>query len=137
MLSGGSDILNHMQQQTRDNLIYSAVGLTVLAVVVADFLYADSHGQTMWWPSRFASRAVYTTLLLVCFVVRESRKVNVGATQLLTRAVFAATVNLLIVFALRHIVSELPGISFSVLAVVEMFVLFQLTMALGRYFGLR
>jgi hypothetical protein len=51
-----------MKSGTRDNLIYLGVGLGVAALVVADFFYADSHGQEMWMPSRFALRAVYTTL---------------------------------------------------------------------------
>jgi hypothetical protein len=54
-------LFSEMKQKTRDNLIYLAVGLGVVALIVADFVYADSHGQRMWWPSTFASRATYTT----------------------------------------------------------------------------
>jgi hypothetical protein len=63
-----------MKQKTRDNLIYVTVGLGIVALIVANFFYADSHGQKMWWPSKFASRVVYTTALLAYFVARETRK---------------------------------------------------------------
>lgn len=122
-----------MKQTTRDNIIYLAVGFGIVALIVADFVRADSHGQKMWWPSRFTSRAVYTTTLLVYFVARESRKLKSTLIQVLECVLFASIVHLAIVFASREAVDQLSGLLFSVLAVFEMFVVFELAMAVTRY----
>ena len=34
-----------MKPETRDNVIYLAVGISIAALVTADFFYADSHGM--------------------------------------------------------------------------------------------
>jgi hypothetical protein len=126
-------LFSEMKQKTRDNLIYLAVGLGVVALIVADSVYADSHGQRMWWPSRFASRATYTTALLAYFVARETRKAKATLAQVLACTLFASIVHLGIVFTFHRAVGELSGISFSALAVFEMFLVFQLMMAVVRY----
>ena len=122
-----------MKQNTRDNLIYLAVGLSIVALIVVDFSYADSHGQKMWWPSRFASRAAYTTVLLAYFVARETRKAKATLAQVLACILFGSIVHLAIVLTFRHAVGELSGLSFSALAVFEMFLVFQLLMVVVRY----
>jgi hypothetical protein len=124
-----------MKPRTRDNLIYLAVGLGIAALVVVDFFYADSHGQKMWWPSRFAFRAAYTTLLLAYFVAREIRKLKATLGQVLAYILLASFVHLAIVFAFRQAAGELSGITFAALAVFEMFLVFQLLMAVARYLG--
>ena len=83
-----------MKQGTRDNLLYLAVGLSIAALVVADFFYADSHNQKMWSPSTLTSRAVYTTLLLAYFVAREARKGKATLLQVLACTLFASIVHL-------------------------------------------
>jgi hypothetical protein len=122
-----------MKTTTRDNLIYLAVGLGIAALLAADFFYAASHGTQIWRPSMFASRASYTTVLLAYFVARETCKAKATLAQVLACILFASIVHLGIVFTFRHTVSELSGISFSALAVFEMFLVFQLMMAVGRY----
>jgi len=122
-----------MTQKTRDNLIYLGVALGIVALIVADLLYADSRGQKMWWPSRLASRGVYTTILLAYFVVREARKLKATLVQVLACVTFAGVVHLAIIFALRQATEQLSGISFSALAVGEMFLVFGLSMAVVRY----
>jgi hypothetical protein len=123
-----------MKSGTRDNLIYLGVGLGVAALVVADFFYANSHGQEMWMPSRFAPRAVYTTLLLAYFVVRETRKLKATLVQVLAYILLASFVHIAIVVAFRQAVSELAVIPFSGLATFEMFLVFQLVTEVARYF---
>jgi hypothetical protein len=122
-----------MKPETRDNLIYLGVGLGIAVLVVADFFYADSHGQKMWWPSRFAFRAAYTTVLLAYFVIRETRKMKATLVQILAYILFASLVHLAIVFTFRHAAGELSGITFAALAVLEMFFVFQLLMLVVRY----
>lgn len=122
-----------MKPDTRDNLIYLGVGLGIAALVVADFFYADSHGQTMWWPSRLAFRAAYTTLLLAYFVVKETRKMKATLVQMLGYVLFVSLVHLAIVFTFRHAAGELSGITFAAVAVFEMFFVFQLLMLVVRY----
>jgi len=122
-----------MKPETRDNLIYLGVGLGIAALVVADFFYADSHGQKMWWPSRFAFRAAYTTVLLAYFVARETRKMKATVIQMLSYVLLAGLVHLAIVFTFRQVAGELSGITFAALAVFEMFFVFQLLMLVVRY----
>lgn len=115
-----------MKPRTRDNLIYLAVGLGIVALVVADFCYADSRGLRMWVPSRFASRLVYTTALLCFFVVRETRKANATVVQALACVLFASVVHLAIGFGFRQASGQLSGLSFSAWVVPELFLLVQL-----------
>ena len=122
-----------MKQITRDNLIYLGVALSVVGLIVADFIYADSRGQKMWWPSRFAFRAGYTTVLLAYFVARETRKLKETVVQMLLYIFLAGLVHLAIMFTFRRAALELSGITFAALAVFEIFSVFQLLMLLVRY----
>ncbi len=122
-----------MKQTTRDNLIYLAVALSIVAILVGDFLYAMNHDTEMWRPSKFTLRAAYTTVLLAYFVARETRKAKATLAQVFAGVLFASVVHLAIVFRFRQVVGELSGISFSAVAVFEMFLVFQLLMAVVRY----
>lgn len=122
-----------MKQKTRDNFIYLAVSLSVVALITADFVHAENHAQKMWWPSRFASRATYTTVLLAYFVAREARKAKATLAQVFASILLGSIVHLGVVFTFRHAVGELSGLSFSALAVFEMFLVFQSVMAVIRY----
>jgi CHASE2 domain-containing sensor protein len=115
-----------MKPTTRDNLIYLTVGLGIAALVVADLFYADSHGRTMWMPSRYAFRVVTTTALLAYFVARETRKVKATVFQVIACVLFASVVHLAVGFAFRNAVGQLSGLSFSAWVVLEMFLLVQL-----------
>lgn len=116
-----------MKPKTRDNLIYLGVGLSIAALVCVDFFYADSHGQKMWWPSKFAFRTVTTPSLLAYFVVREMRKEKATLFQTFAAVLFATLLQLGIMFSFRQIIDQLPGMSYSALAVLEMFVVWQLS----------
>jgi hypothetical protein len=122
-----------MKNKTRDNLIYLTVGIGLVALIVMDLFYADSHHLKMLWPSRFASRAAYTTALLGYFVIRETSKVKATLLQVFASVLFSGILHLAIIFALHQIVGELPGLSFSALILVEMFVVIQLSMVVLRY----
>ena len=122
-----------MKTQTRDNLIYLGAGLGIAVLVGADFFYADSHNQKMWWPSKFTFRAVYTTLLLGYFIARETLKLKATLAQVLAYILLASFVHLAIVVTFRQAAGELSGIAFAALAVFEMFLVFQLLMAVVRY----
>jgi preprotein translocase subunit Sec61beta len=124
-----------MKQKTRDNFIYLGVALSIVALIGADFFYADSRGQKMWWPSRLVSRGVYTTILLAYFVAREARKLKVTPVQVLASVLFAGMVHLAIIFAFRQAMEQLSGIPFSALAVCEMFLVFGLSMMVVRHLG--
>jgi len=122
-----------LKPQTRDNLIYLAVGMCVAALVAADFFYSDSHGTKMWLPSRFAFRVVTTSGLLAYFVAREMRRRKAHLLQTLTSVLFATLIELGILFALRGSVNQLPGLSYSAIAVLELFVVWQFTVKAVPY----
>ena len=122
-----------MKARTRDNLIYLAAGLGIATLVAIDFFFADSHDQKMLWPSKFAFRAVYTTLLLAYFVAKETWELKATLTQALAYILLASFLHLGIVLTFRRIATELSGMTFAVLAVFEMFLVFQLVMAVIRY----
>ncbi len=130
---GGKSGLAKVKQTTRDNLIYVAVGLCVAALLAADAFYADSHGRRMWLPSKFAFRAVATTALVMYFVARETHRAKATAVQAFSAAMIAGLVQFVVVFVFRQIVEESSGISFSSLAVFEMFIVFSLAMWMARY----
>jgi hypothetical protein len=122
-----------MKRTTRDNLVYLGIGVGIVALILTDFYVSDSHGLRMWWPSTFASRVAYTTGLLMYFVARETRKMKATVAQVFAYTLFATIVHLAIVFTFRSAAGELSGIFFSVLAVLEMFLVFQLLMVVVRY----
>lgn len=122
-----------MSPKTRDNIIYLSVALSIVALILADLLCADGHGQKMWWPSKVASRAVYTTFLLAYFVARETWKATRKLSQVLAYVLLAGVVHLALVFTFSHAVGELSGISFSAFAILEMFFIFRVLMTLVRY----
>ena len=115
-----------MKPKTRDNLIYLAVGLGIAALVVVDFFYADSHGRKMWMPSRFAFDLVTTAALLGYFVIRETRKVKATVVQVVACVLLASVVHLAIGFGFQQTLDQLSGISYSVWAILEIFILVQL-----------
>jgi len=108
-----------MKPETRDNLIYLAVGLAIVAVIVADLFYAESHNTKMWMPSRFAFRAVITPTLIVYFVVKQMRKEGATPFQTLASVLFATLLQLGIMFTFRRTIDQLPGLTFATLAVFE------------------
>lgn len=124
-----------MNEQTRDNLIYLAVGLSFAALLALDAFYSDVHGLRMWMPSRFAFRAVYTPSLLAYFVMKEMRLRKATLFQMLAAVLFAILFQLGILFGFRPIVDQLHGLTYSALALAEMFFLWQLSVQIGFYQG--
>jgi cell division protein FtsW (lipid II flippase) len=108
-----------MNQRTRDNLIYLAVGITVAALLAVDFFYADSRGRKMWVPSRFASRSIYTTALICYVAAIVTRQAKQALFRVFACALFAGMLHLTIVFASRQIVEQLPGLAFAALFAIE------------------
>lgn len=74
------------------------VGLSIAALVVADFIYAESHDRVMWMPSRFPFRVVGTTVLLAYFVARETRKMRATLVQVFAMVLVAGAVHVAIAF---------------------------------------
>jgi hypothetical protein len=116
-----------MKPRAKDNLIYLGVGLSIAALVWMDFFYADSRGQKMWWPSKFAFRTVTTPSLLDYFVVKEMRRGKATLLQTFAAVLFATLLQLGIMSSFRQFIYQLPGMSYSALAVLEMFVVWQLS----------
>src|SRR5215510_11217389 len=89
-----------MKPSTRDNLIYLAVGQGLVALIVADLIY---------------------------FVLKQMRAEKATVTQMLAAAVFAVLLQLGIMLRFREVIDQLPGMSYSALALVEMFFAWLLT----------
>jgi hypothetical protein len=122
-----------MKPKTRDNIIYLTVGLSIAALLVADVFYTDSHGRKMWFPSRFAFRSVYTTVLLWYFVLKGIRQTKLTFVQMLAWLLSATLMHLTIVFASRQIIEELPGIAFAALGPWELYFVFFITEKFALY----
>ena len=122
-----------MKPNVRDNLIYLGVGVGIVSLIVADLIYSNIRGHAMWWPSRAAARGVYTAILLSYFVFREAKRLRSTLTQALTCVLLADIVHLALVYVFRHNVDTVSGISFAALGVFEMFLVFNLAMALAHY----
>jgi hypothetical protein len=110
-----------MKPRTRDNLIYLSVGLVIAALVAADAFYADSHGRSMWLPSDFAFRAVYSTGLLAYCLTKKMREGKAILTQILAGVLLACVVHVGIIFWFRQAADELPALSFLPLVILELF----------------
>ena len=122
-----------MKQITRDNLIYLAVGLGVAALVVIDFFCAEGHGREMWWPSKFAFRAVTTPGLLAYFVAREMRRKEATLIQTLGASLLATLLQVGVMFSSRQLVERLHGISYSALTVFEIYLVWLATTRVALY----
>ena len=122
-----------MQQRTRDGLVYLAVGLSIAALVVADFVYREIHGQKMWVPTRFASRLVASAALLGYFVARETRRAGATLSQRLSCVLLAIILNTVLCFVFRQAVAQLSVWSFAAFAAIEAFFVVQLLLYVVRY----
>jgi hypothetical protein len=71
--------------------------------------------------------------LLTYFVVGEMRRRKTSTMQILAAVGFAALVQLVVFFALRGTINQLSGLSYSALAVVELFFVWQLAVEGVRY----
>lgn len=84
-------------------------------------------------PSRFAFRAVTTPSLLAYFVVRELLMEKATFLQIIASVLFATLVQLGIMFGFRQTVDQLPGMTYSALAVIEIFLIWLLTLRVAQY----
>ena len=123
-----------MKLKTRDNLIYLGVGLGIAGLVAADVFYAQSHDREMWMPSHFAFRLSYSTPLIGYFVARETRKVKASVAQVVACVLFACIANLAIGFGFHQVLGQLSGLGYSACAVMEIYVLVQLSVHAIQYF---
>jgi hypothetical protein len=123
-----------MKTKTRDNLIYLVVGLSVAGVLVGLILHADNHGQILVFPSRFAFRAVTSTLLVGYFVARAARRASATLAEVIVCVLAAGLLHLAITFGFRQIVGQLPGLLYAGIAAIETFLIVELTTWVGPYF---
>jgi len=122
-----------MKQQTRNNLIYLAVGLSLAALLAFDAFYSDSHNRKMWIPSRFAFNAVASMGVLVDMVVRGTRKLRATVGQTVVCVVAACLLHSGFAGVLPRIFSERFGSGLWVLIVLEIFLIVRLMAVVIRY----
>jgi hypothetical protein len=123
---------NAMTQQTRDNLIYLAVGLGLAALVAFD-AFIQPGNRKMWMPSRFALNAVAFMGVLVYMVVRETRKQRATAGQTVACVVSACLLHSGFAGIFPHIFSERFGSGLWVFIVLELFLIVRLMVGVIRY----
>jgi hypothetical protein len=123
-----------MKPKIRDNLIYLAVGLSIAGLVVALDFYADSHGQALFKPSKFAWRAVTSMLLVGYFVARAVRRVKATLAEVVLCVLVAGLLHLAISFGFRQTVGQLSGILYAGFASLEIFLLVELITRVVLYF---
>jgi hypothetical protein len=122
-----------MKQETRDNLIYLAVGLSMAALLAADAFYAVGHDREVWVPSRFAFRIAAYMAILAYFVGREVRKVKATVVQTSICVLLACILHLGLAFSLRHLFSGPFSLEIWGLAVAESFIFTQAAVRAVRY----
>ena len=123
-----------MKPQTRDNLIYLAVGLGIAALLVVDVFYSESRGREMWSPSKFSLELVTTGSLVAYFVIRETRKAKATFNQVAACLLLSTFVHLTIGFGFQRTIGSMSGSGYSVLAIIEIYVIVQLSLWLVQYF---
>jgi hypothetical protein len=123
-----------IKENTRDNLIYLAVGLSVAALVILDFVYSDSHGRTMWWPSNFVYRLVAYVGVLGYIVARETRKVGATWGRTVVLAGAAGILQVGVAFAFRKTFSGPYSLNLWLLWIVAGFTIVQLLVWIAGFF---
>jgi hypothetical protein len=115
-----------VKPKTRDNLIYLAVGVSIVALLVADIFYADSHGHNFVNISNFEFRAASAMLLVGYFMFRAARTLRANSGELCLSVAAAALLSVLTCFVFRQSVEELPGLLYSSLTALEILLIVEL-----------
>jgi hypothetical protein len=115
-----------MKPKTRDNLIYLAVGVSIVALLVADVFYADSHGHNFVNITNFEFRSASAMLLVGYFMFRAARTLRANSGELCLSVTAAGLLSLLTYFVFRQSVEQLPGLSYSGLAALEILLVVEL-----------
>jgi hypothetical protein len=110
-----------MKPKSRDNLIYLGVGLGIVALLVVDLIYTESHGREMWMPSKFAFRIVGSTGILAYLLGKKMHQGRATLVQILVGVLLAIVVHVGIIFKFRQAADQLSTISFSPFVILEMF----------------
>ncbi len=119
-----------MKQQTRDNLVYLAVGIGLAALLAFDAFYSDSHNREMWMPSRFAFNAVG---FMVYMVVHETRKLRARVGQTVVCVLAACLLHSVTVLVFPQIFAQRFGAGLWVFIVLELFLVIRLMVRVVRY----
>lgn len=122
-----------MKQQTRDNLIYLAVGLGIAALLAFDAFYSDFHNREMWMPSRFAFNAVAFMGVLAYMVVQETRKAKATIVQTVTCVLVACLLHSATVLVFPQIFAQRFGAGLWVFIVLELFLVVRLMVRVVWY----
>jgi hypothetical protein len=124
-----------MKANTRDNLIYLAVGVTIAGLVVGLDFYAESHGKPSLRLSKFTVRAVGSLLLVGYFALREARRrVNATLAEMVMCALAGGVLNLAVIFGFRQTVGQISGIQYMAFASLETFLIVELVTRVVLYF---
>jgi hypothetical protein len=124
-----------MKPKTRDNLIYLAVGLAVVAFVVEQDFYAESHhGLVIGRLPTVAARSVISMLVVGWFVGREAKRASATHVEAIVCVVVAVCLQLVICLGSRQLIDQLSGMSYVGLAALETFLMVNLaTWAFSRF----
>lgn len=123
-----------MEEKTRDNLIYLAVGLSIAGLLAVDAFYSASRDHKMWMPSRFALRTVAYMVVLAYFVAQETLKVRATIVQTVLCVLVACIMHLGIVILFRQAFSNPFNLGLWVLITLELFLVSRLMSRAVVYF---
>jgi hypothetical protein len=119
---------------TRDNLIYLAVALGILALLVVDTFYSLNHHRKIWVPSRFAFSTVTFTGVLAYMVATEVRKAHTTTLQTLVCVLVACVLHAGIVLAFPQIFAKPFSAGLWIFVVLELFLIVPLMRGAARFF---
>ena len=116
-----------MKPKTRDNLIYLAVGLSIVAFVAEQVFYSESHGRAVAKLSTFAFRAAGSMLVAGYFVGRAVRNLHVAPYRVILCVIAVSVLQLAMSFGFQQYIGQLSSMSYVTVAAIETFLLVKVT----------
>src|SRR5262249_34701327 len=121
-----------MKTATRDNVIYVATGLGLVALLIVDLVHFDRRGEKAWLPSLSTLRIAATGLVAAGLIVDTLRKHRVAAREILASVSFAICLHIVLTLPFRELIGGMSLATFSLCGVFETVALAQFTQWIRR-----
>lgn len=131
-------IFKIMKRLTRDNLIYLAIGIGIASFLVWQDFYAENHhGRGIIHISKFEFRTISSLFIVGYYLALQLRKLKATITEILGCLLVSSLLLLAVAFEFRDYMTNLPGIAYVGVVVLEAFFIFSFAKILISQFGSR